>query len=534
MRRLIGATTAAVLVVGISLTAFGAPEDFCDLLDASFPGNLGTELCAWMNQTDARITELEARNQAMDAADTSASSPLDSDTTLPVTTSTGSQPSTPTAEATNPPTNSTATTVAADSSTESTTSPSPTTTEAAIQTTTTVPKSSTSTTSPSATTTEPAAGGSNHLVITEDTWFNSPIVLGPGSTIRFSNGAQLICAAGCHADWDGITATGEGGVKFLKGSSPSTIRNSLFDVRPSTDAGHHPLHWHLMGDDSRGTLVQNVTIRNSTHFAFVPHGSHGISLIDVRVENVAGPGLWWPSPGTNETCRFQKFCTLDNTNDLTVNRMVVDGVRNSPGDNKGFRLTAYKLGAGSGNSITNSVARDVVAVNVKDCSGFQWPGSANQNVGGNVWVVKNNRSEGSPCHGIFVWQNDQNHHIIDGFVGVPSGSGLRDVGGGIDHGAYSNSYDYRNVDVPYIEVHANHWKVSDSTVGKVYVERHVGAGFVTFTNVLLDVIHMNDAFGGGGVDLIINGGNATCGVVLWENPHPDSRVIIDGVACPRP
>ena len=422
----------------------------------------------------------------------------------------------------------------ANSSSESTISPSPTTTEAAARTTTTRPKSPTSTTSPPNTTTVTGQSGGNHLVITEDTWFNSPIVLGPGSTIQFSNGAQLICAAGCHADWDGITATGEGGVKFLKGSNPSTIRNSLFDVRPSTEAGHHPLHWHLMGDDSRGTLVQNITIRNSTNHAFVPHGSHGISLIDVRVENVVGPGLWWPSPGTNETCSFQKFCTLDNTNDLTVNRMVVDGVRNAPGDNRGFALAAFLLGAGSGNSITNSVARNVAASHLKDCAGFRWPESANGNVGGNVWVFKNNRSEASGCHGIFVWQNDGNHHIIDGFVGVPSGSGLRDVGGGIDHGAYANKYDYRNVDVPYVEVHAVGWKLSNSSVGEVYVNSHVFAGKVDFFNVQLDVIRMQDAGGKQGVDLIINGGNATCGVVLWENPHPDSRVIIDRVVCARP
>ena len=91
----------------------------------------------------------------------------------------------------------------ANSSSESTISPSPTTTEAAARTTTTRPKSPTSTTSPPNTTTVTGQSGGNHLVITEDTWFNSPIVLGPGSTIQFSNGAQLICAAGCHADWTG-------------------------------------------------------------------------------------------------------------------------------------------------------------------------------------------------------------------------------------------------------------------------------------------------------------------------------------------
>jgi len=191
------------------------------------------------------------------------------------------------------------------------------------------------------------------------------------------------------------------------------------------------------------------------------------------------------------------LCTLDNTNDLTVNRMVVDGVKNSPGDNRGFKLGAYILGAGSGNKITNSVARNVAPSHIKDCAGFHWPETANHNVGGNVWVFKNNRSEASQCHGIFVWQNDSNHHIIDGFVGVPSGSGLGGVAGGIDHGAYGNKYDYRNVDVPYIEVHAVGWKLSDSSVGEVYVKSHVFAGKVDFFNVQLDVIRMQDAAANG-------------------------------------
>ena len=161
----------------------------------------------------------------------------------------------------------------------------------------------------------------------------------------------------------------------MKGSNHSTIRNSLFDVRPSGEAGHHPLHWHLMGDDSRGTLVQNVTIRNSTNRAFVPHGSHGISLIDVRVENVVGAGLWWPSPGTNETCspNFQKFCTLDNTNDLTVKPSGCGWCEIRSRQHSWIQACPSTLSAGSGNSITNSVARNVAPSNLKDSAGFHWP-----------------------------------------------------------------------------------------------------------------------------------------------------------------
>ena len=42
-------------------------------------------------------------------------------------------------------------------------------------------------------------------------------------------------------------------------------------------------------------------------------------------------------------------------------------------------------------------------------------------------------------NGIFVWQNTDRHHVIERFVAFHNGQA------GIEHGAYLNSYVYRNV-----------------------------------------------------------------------------------------
>jgi hypothetical protein len=287
--------------------------------------------------------------------------------------------------------------------------------------------------------------------------------------------------------------------------------------------GEYPIHLHLCGDATRGSVVENVTVINGAHHAFVPHGSHGITFLNTAAIDTKGDAYWWDPPGSNETCSFQKFCTLDNSNDIIINGALCDGVTNAPGDDRGFRLSCYTLGAGSGNVIVNSHAQRVQPSHVVDCSGFHWPEGANQNVGGNVWVFEDNTFSDSPCHGIFVWQNDSNLHIIDGFSG-----------GGIDHGAYGNNYDYRHVDVPYLEIHAVGWVMSDSEVGRIILRPHTFAGSVTLTNTTGSVVEVRDAPSGTADEPIIlhvNGTNLTCGDVQWVSPHPDTMVFIDGVVC---
>ena len=414
-------------------------------------------------------------------------------------------------------------------------------------TTTTVVAPTTPTTPPggggTTTTTTPPAGSGTHLLIVADTVFNEPIVLRAGDTIEFRNGARLSCGAGCFADWQGtptstwsgngstqnlqrdIKIFGQGDIRFEAGSRASIIRYVEIDLQPKRELAHYPLHWHFAGDGSRGTLVEGVVVKNSTNRGFVPHASHGITFRDTIASNIAGEAYWWDPPGSNESCGVRKTCTGDNSNDITYDHVLADGITNGVGDNRGFFLSGFFLGAGSGNVVRNSVARNINPTHVKSCAGFHWPGSANQNHGGNVWVFSNNKTFDDRCHGIFVWQNDGNHHIISGFTGP-----------GIYQGAYGNNFDYRNVDVGYVIVRAVGWTMTDSTAGDVLTRKHnsEGTGTVTFTNVAMTSFTVDN--GGGTTSVspatyVLNNVGLTCGDIIYLSVVPDTQVIIDGTTC---
>ncbi len=479
-----------LLMLLIPIVAVSAPQ-------------VGLELQEWMDQTDVRLDALEAATT----------------TTTPITTTT-----VPPTTTTIPPTTTTV----------------PPTTTTIPPTTTTIPPTTT-TVPPTTTTTEPSSG--NSLLILADTLINEPIILRAGDTIEFRNGARLSCGLGCHADWQGtptstwsddglaqnlqrdIKIFGEGDIRFEVGSGVSTIRYVEIDLQPLGELGHYPLHWHLIGDNSRGTLVEGVVIKNSTNRAFVPHGSNGITFRDTIASNIAGAAYWWDSPGTNEFCQFRKQCTLDNSNNTIFDHALADTITNRVGDNRGFTLTAFRLGAGSGNQVFNSVARNINPSHIKNCSGFKWPSQANQNVGGNVWLFENNKTFDDRCHGIFVWQNDSNDHIIDGFVG-PS----------IGHGAYGNDYDYRNVNVNRVVIHAVGWSMSDSTAGDVVSAKHQRFGTVIFTNVTMTSFTVDNDHGSTRKPAIyiLNNVGLTCGDIIYQSVVDGTEVILDGEACLGP
>jgi hypothetical protein len=369
------------------------------------------------------------------------------------------------------------------------------------------------------------------------------LVARPGVTVD-GNGFQIVFMNGGRADFQGSktsTWSGKGGnanlsrdivfkdlrrLLFHSGAAKSVLKYFAVHDSGSSNLGDYPIHFHLNGNSSRGTLVEGVVVVNGKHHAFVPHGSHGITFRDVIAKNTKGAAFWWDDPGTNESCSFQKFCTRDNSNDIVYDHVLVDGVTNGPGDGRGFTLTAFNLGAGSGNVIKNSVAVNVRPSHVKDCSGYRWPEGANGNVGGNVWKFVNNySSNASGCHGIFVWQNDGNPHVIDGFAG-----------GGIDHGAYSNKYEYRNIDVPYFEVHAAGVSIVGGKVGTLYTRSHRADTFPTaqFSNTQIGRFIIQNANGQIPGQYLLNNTGLTCADIVYESALPGTTVVIDGAECPTP
>jgi hypothetical protein len=182
--------------------------------------------------------------------------------------------------------------------------------------------------------------------------------------------------------------------------------------------GRYGLHFHHCRDGSRGSLVQGVVIRDAGSHAFVPHRSHGVSFIDCISHNTMEDAYWWDLG--------------DLSNDTLWENCVASLVK--IGSEK-FAKAGFALGAGNGN-----VCRRCVAVGVESHStgsGFQWPEKANLKP--NVWLFEDCISHNNKSNGIFVWQNDPNHHIVSRFVGYHNGRF------GVLHGAYSNRYEYSDM-----------------------------------------------------------------------------------------
>ena len=253
-------------------------------------------------------------------------------------------------------------------------------------------------------------------------------------------------------------------------------------------------------------------VKNSTNRAYVPHGSTGITFKDTIAKNIQGDAYWWDPPP------FQSEDRADNLHNIVFDHALADGVTSHFGDNRGFRLSAFALGAGTGNVVKNSVARNVTASHPKNCSGFSWPEIHHRQP--LSWTFQKNASFGSACNGIFVWQNNGQVHIIDGFRGD-----------GIEHGAYLNDYDYKNMNVDFVVVHALSWSIDGGSIGQVHVKRHTLAGSpIVFSNVTIGsfvIINANNSGTTPGTYVL----NNTYGDIVYESVVPGTRVVVDGKDC---
>jgi hypothetical protein len=196
--------------------------------------------------------------------------------------------------------------------------------------------------------------------------------------------------------------------------------------------GRYGVHFHMMYNGSRDSLVEGVVVRDTGSHAFVPHASHGIVFSDTISYNTFEDAYWWDFPPCGQ-CGELQF--VNDSHDITITHAIAALVRTDP-TFRGYTLSGYVLSDGIDHSltITNSVAVGVQG-NV-DANGFHWPSKAHA-----IWNFANNISHNNRTDGIFVWQNDQMSHVIRDFVAYHNGAS------GIDHGAYTNSYQYFDVDL---------------------------------------------------------------------------------------
>lgn len=195
--------------------------------------------------------------------------------------------------------------------------------------------------------------------------------------------------------------------------------------------GRYALHFHHCMENSIGTTVEGVVVRDSQTHAFVPHASDGITFKDTISYNTTDDAYWWdPLPLNTADPELIMNAT---TNGVVYDRTVAALVAPDPYF-RGYRLAGYLLGIGTGNEMHDAVSVSVLG-NV-NASGFHWPEAANFR--DNVWNTTDLVSHNNRVDGVFVWQNDNHFHNIHGLISY------HNQRAGIEHGAYTNSYRYEN------------------------------------------------------------------------------------------
>jgi hypothetical protein len=197
--------------------------------------------------------------------------------------------------------------------------------------------------------------------------------------------------------------------------------------------GRWTLHFHMMGDASRGSVIEGCVAENSGAHSFVIHGSHGVTLRDVVAYNTWDSAIWW-DPDEKKSDGF----VLNQTDDLTLDHVLVAKVQSDP-SSRGYRLAGIELGLGNGNKITDSHAVGVLGN--KEAAGINWPdvGDYRFAVKGafsGPWEVVDVVAHNNAIHGFFVWENRQSHDDVTRPVSFLNGElAWR-------HGAYTNAYQF--------------------------------------------------------------------------------------------
>lgn len=196
--------------------------------------------------------------------------------------------------------------------------------------------------------------------------------------------------------------------------------------------GRYGLHFHMCEDGSRGSLVEGVVIHSGGAQGFVPHDSHGITLRDCVAHDVMAGGFWWDVPERRANYKPQ-------THDSLWERCVASKVTAARGGNEGYRLAGFSLSEGRNGSnrcidcVAVGVTRHRATMNASTSSGFHWT-----ELGRAVWDFSGCLAHNNGGSGSFAWQNDEQVHVIERFTAYHNGRY------GIDHGAYSNYWLYRD------------------------------------------------------------------------------------------
>jgi hypothetical protein len=256
---------------------------------------------------------------------------------------------------------------------------------------------------------------------------------------------------------------------WIKSTVPQSIRNTAIRYAgpqkgsPAESVlGRYGLHFHRGGEGSRGSLVEGVVVRQTGGPGYAVHASNGVTLRNTVAHDVQNSAYWY-DPGATEA-----------PNDALYEGAIASYLRPTPKQGSAHRLTAFMLGRGTGNGCVRCVAFGVQGG--KNASGFQWPEGE---IG--VWRFEDSLAHNNARDGLFVWQNATGGHNIDRFTAYHNGSA------GIEHGAYTNAYHYRDA-VLYANRSAGvilHAASLDQPPPLSFERPYVDGGGITLNAVLL-------------------------------------------------
>ncbi|MFD0350204.1 hypothetical protein ACFQ0M_37605 [Kitasatospora aburaviensis] len=127
--------------------------------------------------------------------------------------------------------------------------------------------------------------------------------------------------------------------------------------------GRYGLHFHMLGDATRGTVVEGVVVRDAGNHAYVPHASHGITFRSCISHDTWEDAYWWDGPLDTRTPQQP-------SDDIVYESCVASRTVLEPNP-RAYRLTGFNLGAGTGGKALDCVAVGVQGAN--GASGFEWP-----------------------------------------------------------------------------------------------------------------------------------------------------------------
>jgi len=95
---------------------------------------------------------------------------------------------------------------------------------------------------------------------------------------------------------ESVTATDRAHVMYMAGSTGGVSYTEFARLGPTNVLGRYSLHFHLMGDTSRGIIVRGISAHNSGSFWVTVHGSNGITVEDSVGFRAVGAGYFVEEP----------------------------------------------------------------------------------------------------------------------------------------------------------------------------------------------------------------------------------------------